>query len=121
MEEVDKDDRVFEKRARLAAGNPRPGPGRLCFAVIEVCGGWGGITMHCEKQGLSTGPVIELKKGWDLFASGLLFWLLRLALDGRVWLLFLELPCTTFSIARNPKLRSNTQPEGFEPMEFETL
>ena len=77
--------------------------------------------MHCQLQGLSTGPVIELKKGWDLFSSGLFFWLLRLTLDGRVWLLFVEPPRTTFSIARNPKLRSTEQPEGFEPCEFETL
>ena len=121
MEEIEDKDCAFEKRARLAAGNPRPGPGKLCFAVIEVCGGWGGITIHCQRRGFCTGPVIELKKGWDQFASGLFFWLLRLCLDGRVWLLFVEPPCTTFSIARNPKLRSKSQPEGFEPCEPEAM
>ena len=48
-------------------------------------------------------------------------WFLRLSLAGRIWLLILEPPCTTLSIARCPKLRSSDQAEGFEPIEFETL
>ena len=32
--------------------------------------------------------------------------------------MFLEPPCGTFSIDRNPKLRSKLRPEGFEPCEF---
>ena len=56
-----------------------------------------------------------------MFEDGLFHWLLRLALAGRIWLLVLEPPCTTFSIARSPKLRSSSEAEGFEPIEYETL
>ena len=65
--------------------------------------------------------MIELKKGWDLFEGGMFMWLLRMSLCGRIWLLVLEPPCTTFSIARCPKLRSKGEPEGFDPVEYETL
>ena len=96
----------FDKRALIAAGRLSAGLGTCCFAVLEVCGGCGGITKWCNRLGLVTGPVIELKQGWDLFEEGLFLWLFCLALAGRIWLLILEPPCTTFSIARCPKLRS---------------
>ena len=44
-----------------------------------------------------------------------------MTLAGRIWLLILEPPCTTLSIARCLKLRFSDQAEGFEPIEFETL
>ena len=73
----------FDKRALIAAGQPRAGLGTCCFAVLEVCGECGGITKWCNRMGLVTGPVIELKQGWDLFEEGLFLWLFRLALAGR--------------------------------------
>ena len=68
----------FDKRALIAAGRPSAGSGTCCFAVLEVCGGCGGITEWCNRMGLVTGPVIELKRGWDLFEKGLFLWLFRL-------------------------------------------
>ena len=48
-------------------------------------------------------------------------WLLRMALAWRFWLLVLEPPCTTCSLARHPKLRDTLHAEGHNPCEFETL
>ena len=56
----------FDKRALIAAGQPSAGLGTCCFAVLEVCGGCGGITKWCNRMGLVTGPVIELKQGADI-------------------------------------------------------
>ena len=114
-------DDAFDKRALIDAERPHASLGTCCFAVLEVCGGCGGITKWSARYGLSVGAVSELKRGWDMFEDGLFHWLLRLALAGRIWLLVLEPPCTTFSIARSPKLRSSSEAEGFEPIEYETL
>ena len=114
-------DDVFDKRALIDAERPHASLGTCCIAVLEVCGGCGGITKWCSRYGLSVGPVIELKRRWNMFEDGMFHWLFRLALAGRVWLLVLEPPCTTFSIARSPKLRSSSEAEGFEPIEYETL
>ena len=114
-------DDLFDKRALIAAERPHASLGTCCFAVLEVLGGCGGITKWASRYGLSVGPVIELKQGWNLSEDGLFMWLFRLALAGRIWLLILEPPCTTCSIARSPKVRSVGQAEGFDPIEFETL
>ena len=39
---IDEGCSMFEKRARQAAENPRPDFGKRCFAIMEVCGVWGG-------------------------------------------------------------------------------
>ena len=120
-DEVIEADKEFDRRALIAMGDPKGDIGVCCFAVMEVCGGVGGISKYASAFGLRTGPVLELKKGWDLFEGGLFMWLFRMCLAGRIWLLVLEPPCTTFSIARCPKLRSILEAEGFNGVEFETL
>ena len=114
-------DLEFDRRALLATGDPRGDIGTCCFAVMEVCGGCGGISKYTIEFGLRTGPVLELKKGWDIFEGGLFMWLFRMCLAGRIWLLVFEPPCTTFSIARCPKLRTIAAAEGMDPVEFETI
>ena len=64
--------------------------------------------------------MIELKCGWDLFKPGLFEWLVALALAGRVWLMTLEPPCTTFSLARKPGLRDMDQAEGYDAADLLT-
>ena len=114
-------DLAMDRRALLETGDPKGDIGTCCFAVLEVCGGCGGISKYTRRYGLRTGPVLEIKKGWDLFAGGVFMWLFRMCLAGRIWLLILEPPCTTFSIARCPKLRTIAEAEGKDPVEFETL
>ena len=111
-------------RAFLERDLTCPGPTRclfvMCFVVIEICGGKGGITSSCRKKGVYCGPVIEIQDGWDLLDPNLFLWLLRLSLAGRVWLMVLEPPCTTFSLARRPALRNSHEPEGFDAEVFKT-
>ena len=101
----------------VAAGHPKCSMFELWFVVLEVCGGSGGISRACEKRGIRRGPVIELKTGFDLFDEALFMWVLRMCLSGRVWLLIVEPPCTTFSLARHPPLRDSRSPEGYDPAE----
>ena len=61
--------------------------------------------------------MVELKSGFDLLDDDLCIWLLRLALAGIIWLLVLEPPCTTFSLARHPPLHDSRHPEGYDPAE----
>ena len=102
----------------------RPGPARclcvMCFVVIEICGGKGGITSSCRKRGIYCGPVIEIQDGWDLLDPNIVLWLLRLSIAGRAWVMILEPPCTTFSLAQRPALRNSHEPEGFDAEVFKT-
>ena len=47
-------------------------------------------------------------------------WLMRLALWGRIWLMGLEPPCTSFSLARKPQMRDSDFPEGYFPADQKT-
>ena len=98
----------------VAAGEPKQPLFTLCFVVLEVCGGAGGINKVCDSKRITRGPVVELKSGFDLLDEDIFIWLLRLALAGIIWLLVLEPPCTTFSLARRPPLRGSRHPEGYD-------
>eukprot|EP00974_Lingulodinium_polyedra_P063217 6102271-Lingulodinium_polyedra.AAC.1 len=43
-----------------------------------------------------------------------------MVLAGRIWALLWEPPCTTFSLARHPALRSSRHPDGFDLSERQT-
>ena len=70
-------------------------------------------------QGLTTGPSIDFRNYsfYDLRASRLVEWMLWLIWNARVFLTFSQVPCTTFSIARHPKLRSAEHAWGHDPHE----
>ena len=69
---------------------------------------------------LFVGPVIEIRLGFDVESKRVFDWVLGMCLGKRIWCLMWEPPCTTFSIARSPKLRTIDQPEGKDPLEFFT-
>lgn len=94
-------------------GGPQPSLFVLCVAVVEICGGKGGITQRCIARGLSCGPIINIQRCCDLLEERLFEWLLRLALAGRVWGYALEPRCTSFSQARKPGVRDMDYPEGY--------
>ena len=85
----------------------------VCFEVIEVCGGIGGIGDAALKRGCRT-LNMELKLGWDVLDDGVLRWLIWMCISGRCFFLMLEPPCTTMSLARKPGLRSSRVPWGFD-------
>ncbi|CAK0900373.1 unnamed protein product, partial [Prorocentrum cordatum] len=68
-------------------------------------------------RGLRTGPRIDIKchKYWDLVDSRLAEWIAWLIWQRRVKMTISQVPCTSFSIARHPRLRSRMRPWGFDP------
>ena len=104
--------------------NHRPGkPLALRYHFIEVCGGAGKITKFVDQEGLVVGPVIDIDRSpaFDLCLLRLLSWLCFMVEGGRLDSFFLAPPCTTFSPAAHPALRSYALPRGFDPGERRTL
>ena len=84
-------------------GGPQTSLFVLCVAVVEMCGGKGGITQRCTARGFGCGHIIKIQRGWDLLEEGLFERLLRLAIAGRVWRYALKPLCTSFSLARKTR------------------
>ncbi|CAK9020415.1 unnamed protein product [Durusdinium trenchii] len=85
------------------------------YDFLEVCGGSGVISDAMSKKGYVVGPIIDLTYSihYDLTKSRTVEWLLFLVQNGRVRSLALEPPCTTFSAAAHPMVRSYRCPRGF--------
>jgi hypothetical protein len=102
------------------------GPDRVLietFDFIEVCcGPRHPLSDAMARAGLRVGPHIDvlLHPMWDLACPRLLEWLIFLISHDRVWYVHLAPPCTTFSIARKPALRSAALPAGFRRSEPRT-
>ena len=87
----------------VVVGSP-PRPLIWSWHAIEVCGGWGGVGRYMAEGGFSV-VNIELKLEWDFIDVQFFRWITHVVLLGRVRYLFLEPPCTTCSLAREPGLR----------------
>ena len=112
------EDEVPEEKIR------HPGkPLAMRYHFIEICGGAGKVTKFVEREGLVVGPVIDI----DLFPAcdfcllQLLSWLCFMVEGGRLDSFLLAPPCTTFSLAAHPPLRSYDVPRGFHLTERRTL
>ncbi|CAJ1434679.1 unnamed protein product [Effrenium voratum] len=90
---------------------------------IEVCGGVGGVSKQMHNLGFVVGPVLDLSrsKEYDLGDDLVFEWLAHLLQSGTLSSFMVEPPCTTFSPAAYPALRSYTTPFGFDPTEPRTL
>ena len=68
------------------------------------------------------GPRIDLQLHslWDLRSTRIVEWVLHMVTKRRVLYVHSGVPCTTFSIARRPALRSAARPWGFDPAEAQT-
>ena len=94
------------------------------FDVLELCCGKGApFLAACARMGLRCGPRIDLllHPMWDLRSGRVIEWVLHLVSNNRVRYIHCGAPCTTFSIARHPRLRSVARPLGFHPAEPCTL
>ena len=69
------------------------------------------------KLGLRAGPRIDVATHpvWDLRTSRVVEWILFLAERRRVWWWHSGVPCTDFSVARHPTVRTHDFPWGFSP------
>lgn len=85
------------------------------FDFLEVCSGPSApLTRAMAQCGLVTGPATDMKRHpyWNLLRDDLFVWLLEVIRAGRVYYLHDAPPCTTFSVARRPPLRSRLCPYG---------
>lgn len=94
-----------------------PRPLGLRFDFIEICGGSGVVTIELCRLGRVCGPVLDLSYSgqYDLTDHDVLAWCIFTLEAGRLRSFLVAPPCTTFSPAAFPPLRSYQKPEGFDP------
>ena len=92
-----------------------PRPIGLQFDFIEICGGAGLVTHYLIGMGHVCGPVFDISASqqFDMTENRVILWLLFMMEDGRLKSFLVAPPCTTFSPAAFPSLRSYKMPLGF--------
>ena len=95
----------------------------LRFDFVEICGGAGVISKAALSLGLVVAPVLDLSESvwYDLRGLRFLEWILHMIVEGRFASFVVEPPCTSFSCAAYPPVRSYKQPLGFNRLEPKTL
>ena len=97
---------------------PKPQrPIGMRFEFIEVCGGAGSVTKYLAESGVRCGPIIDLSysRWYNLADRRVLSWILFMFEEDRLAGVMVEPPCTTFSAAAHPALRSYKIPRGYNP------
>ena len=121
LQKIDED---FEPHVKEddASGISPDRPLAFRYHFIEVCGGAGKISSFLGEKGWVVGPVIDLDRSgfYDLQLLELVSWLIHLVEEGLLDSFIVEPPCTTFSAAAYPPLRSYVQPRGFDPSHCRT-
>ena len=94
---------------------PKRGP-LLYFDFVEFFGGSGRVSSCVAALGHSVAPCLDLtaSKHYDMTDERLLEWCLYMIEEGRFKAFLTEPPCTTFSPAAHPAVRSYVEPEGFD-------
>ena len=92
----------------------------ITYDLVEWCGGVHHMSKAWAAKGFLIGPVIEIRLGYDAESQRVFAWLLDMCFARHIITLVWEPPCTTFSIARHPNLRTKEQPEGKNPVDFHT-
>ena len=113
----------FLRRALRGGGSHFPVPTPLAdapFDFLEVYAGKGNMSRAWARRGFRVLPPLDLKQGWDLLEQDLFWGILGLVRGGKIRFLWWAPPRTTFSLARAPKLRSSTQPWGFQLLDRAT-
>ena len=91
------------------------------FDFLELYSGCAQMSKSWARHGFRTLPPLELKQGWDLKDAGLFWGILGLVRCGKVKFIWWSPPCTTFSLARCPKVRSLRIPWGFDLLDLVTM
>eukprot|EP00435_Cladocopium_sp_Y103_P070841 s475_g36.t1 len=87
----------------------------LYFDFVEICGGVGAVTAAAADMGLSVAPPLDLSESvhYDLRGLRFLQWTIMMIEENRFRSFLIAPPCTTFSPAAYPNLRSYQQPYGY--------
>ena len=93
-----------------------PRPIGLWFQFLEICGGAGVVTREIIKLGIVAGPVFDLSVSpqFDMVDHKVLRWIIFMMEQGRLMSWLCSPPCTSFSPAAHPAVRSYACPEGFD-------
>ena len=94
----------------------------FAFDLVEICGGSGTLSSAAAELGLRVCTPIDLSNSphHDMRNPKLLHWIFQMIHEGRFRSVVCEPPCTTFSIAQHPALRSHQVPLGFDRQEPRT-
>eukprot|EP00435_Cladocopium_sp_Y103_P061652 s470_g23.t1 len=86
------------------------------FDFVEVCGGVGKVSACMKKLGYVVAPVLDLSMSdkYDLRDLRLLEWIVYMLQSKLFKSMMLEPPCTTFSPAAYPAVRSYAEPAGWD-------
>lgn len=109
-------DRLHPDESMSNEGMSSPGkPLALRYDFLEICGGSGVVSDQMAMRGLVVGPIIDLTFSlqYDLAKARVIEWLLFMVQHKRVKSIALEPPCTTFSAAAYPPVRSYRLARGF--------
>ena len=83
---------------------------------VEICGGVGAVSSAAQELGLVVAPPLDLSasKHYNLCDLRLFEWVIYMIVENRFKSFLVEPPCTTFSPAAFPALRSYREPYGFD-------
>ena len=86
------------------------------FDFIEVCGGAGAVTAHLSRLGVVCAAVFDISTSaqYDVTALRVCQWIVYMLEDGRLLAFLVAPPCTTYSPAAFPALRSYQVPMGYD-------
>ena len=123
LEEYDESHEVIPSQAsyfydQKIASTEAERPIGLHFDFIEICGGSGVVTAELIKLGIICGPVFDLSLSsrYDLCDKRVVAWFLFMMEEGRLRSFLVAPPCTSFSPAAFPAVRSYANPRGFDPL-----
>ena len=90
-------------------------PPLFYFDFVEICGGSGVLSHQASQLGLVVAPVLDLSESqhYDLCDVDFLSWIFHIFTSRRFRSTLLAPPCTTFSAAAWPDLRSYQNPLGY--------
>lgn len=95
----------------------------MYFVFVEICGGAGKVGDALSRLGYSVAPVLDLSESahYDLTSLRLMEWVIYMLEEGRFRSFLVAPPCTSFSPAGHPAVRSYALPSGFDRLPPETL
>eukprot|EP00435_Cladocopium_sp_Y103_P074323 s580_g48.t1 len=95
----------------------------MYFDFVEICGGAGKVGDSLMRMGFSVAPVLDLSESvhYDLCSLRLMEWIIYMLEEGRFRSFLVEPPCTSFSPAAHPAVRSYAEPLGFDRLLPKTL
>ena len=95
----------------------------LYFDFVEICGGAGKVTQAVASFGRSVAPVLDLSNSrhYNLSCLRLTEWIIYMIEENRFRSFLIAPPCTSFSPAAHPAVRSYREPLGFDRLNPKTF